>query len=84
MAVLSDTDRARITAEIESDISRTHTSVGTLLSEDIRAFVNATDDWQNSNAASFNSSLPAKAQSDLSATQKNDGFRRVADARWGG
>ncbi len=81
MAVLSDTVRAEITAEIESAISRSHASVGTMLSEDIRAFVDATDDWQDAGAASFNSSLPAKAQTELTAALKSNGFRRVAKAR---
>lgn len=84
MAVLSDVERAQITAEIESDISRTHTSIGSMLSADIRAAVNATDDWYEGKAAEYNVALPASARSNLTANQKNELSKRVADARWGG
>ncbi len=51
------------------------------LSADLLAAVNATDTWINDNQGAFNSSLPAAAQSGLTATQKTLMFCAVALAR---
>ena len=48
---------------------------------DLQAAVNATDTWIDANAASYNTALPAAAQSGLTATHKTLPFCAVALAR---
>lgn len=68
MAVLSDNDRAAVAADGMRDAR-----LGTLpnmLKSDWRAAVNAADDWANSNAASFNTALPATFRNNATNAQK--------------
>lgn len=69
MAVLSDPDRAGLHAQIMHDLSVDHDSCA-VTKADLRAALNAADDWANSNAASFNSALPLPARTALTAQQK--------------
>lgn len=48
---------------------------------DLQAAVNATDTWIDQNQGSFNTALPAAAQSNLTAAQKTLLFCAVALAR---
>lgn len=66
MAVLSDNDRIDSWAEF----MRLNTEGIGISKADLRAAVNAADDWANSNAASFNSALPQPARGSLSSAQK--------------
>lgn len=84
MATLSENFREQISVTIQSEISSDSISVGSMTSSDIRAAVDATDDWQDSNAVSYNIALPSAAQSNLSAILKNRLFNLVAKVRWGG
>ena len=84
MAILSDNFREQISVTIQSEISSNRVSVGSMTSSDIRAAVNATDDWQDSNAVSYNTALPSAAQSDLSPALKSRLFHLVAKIRWEG
>ena len=68
MAVLSDTDRSGVTRDYQRD-SQTGT-FGAVLRADIRAAVNAADDWVVANATSFNNALPTAAKNNLTAAQK--------------
>lgn len=69
MAVLSNADRESLFGEIARDLSiaRSSTSVQ---KNDLRAAVNASDDWAEANAASFNAALPQPARGALTAAQK--------------
>jgi len=67
MTVLSDENRAIIRSEWMRDDTG---EWGAVTKPDLRAAVNAADDWVNGNAASFNGALPALAQSELTASQK--------------
>lgn len=51
--------------------------------DDLRAAIDATDAWIDSNAGAFNSALPAAAQSGLNATEKTVLFCFVALKRAG-
>jgi len=66
MAVLSDADRALTHAE--------WMSLGnfppTVLKADLRAAVNAVDDWVDTNAAAYNTALPQPFRGDATAAQK--------------
>jgi hypothetical protein len=80
MAVLDPTNRARAAAQWMRD----NTAVlGALSKADLRAAVDATDDWIDSNAASFNQALPVAARTELTATQKTFLFCYVALRRAG-
>lgn len=69
MAVLSDEERRRCWARIMRDIAwRAWPS--DLPKSDLRAAVNAVDDWAESNAASYNSALPAAYRTTATADQK--------------
>jgi hypothetical protein len=80
MAELSTADRQRIWRGIQRYASGLNQAVA-LNKAEIQAAVNAADTWINDNAASFNSSLPAAAQSGLTAAQKTLLFCAVALAR---
>jgi hypothetical protein len=69
VAVLSDTDRVSVWASLMRAVSDARESVA-LTKIELRAAIDATDDWVNTNAASFNSALPAAARSSLTARQK--------------
>jgi hypothetical protein len=66
MAVLTTNDRADCTADY---IRTTAIALG-LTKAQVRAAIDATDDWANSNATSFNQALPLPARTTLSAAQK--------------
>jgi hypothetical protein len=53
-----------------------------LTKADLLAAVNATDQWVEDNKASFNSALPAAAQSGLTAAQKAELMVFVVRRRW--
>ena len=66
MAVLSDADRATLAAQWMRD----NKEAISILKADVRAAVNAADDWANTNAANYNNALPTAAKNNLSAQQK--------------
>lgn len=80
MAVLSDAHRQSLRDEamrISSDLNVPLAVVKSAL----RAAVDATDDWIDDNAASFNSALPTAARNNLTAKQKTQLFMIVARKR---
>lgn len=80
MAVLSDADRAKVNAGLMRFLSAnadTYLFTG-LTKNDLRAAVNSTDSWIDSNQSSYNSALPAAAQSNLTAAEKTLLFCAVA------
>lgn len=50
--------------------------------QDIRAAVNAIDDWIEGNVASFNAAIPEPARSGLTSKQKAKLFMLVINKRW--
>jgi hypothetical protein len=81
MAVLSDPDRADLHTRIMADLSADHESCA-VTKADLRAALNAADDWANANAASFNSALPVPARTALTAQQKARLLMAVLRRRW--
>ena len=69
MPTLSNADRAQAWAELMRRESAARNTID-LTKPDLRAALNAVDDWVEANAASFNSALPQPARSSLSARQK--------------
>lgn len=67
MAVLADTDRTECWADL---MRRPDLGSMPLAKADLRAVVNAIDDWVVANAAAFNTALPQPGRTALSAAQK--------------
>lgn len=70
MATLSDTDRAAVAAEYQSDPDLAGESFGAMAKADLRAAANALDDFLNNNAAAINGAIPQPARGALTARQK--------------
>ncbi len=66
MAALSAQVRADATAEIQ----RTSDCPGGITKADLRAAIDAADDWADANASSYNLALPVAARNALTAKQK--------------
>lgn len=79
MAVLSDEERRRTTAQW----MRANLEAVSITKADLRAAVNATDQWIDDNASAYNLALPQPARGALSATQKTLLFVYVAMRRRG-
>ena len=69
MAVLSDQNRASLQTAFASELSSLRESC-TVSRADLRAAVNALDDFLNTNAAAINTAIPQPARSNLSTPQK--------------
>ena len=69
MAVLSGSDRKSAWANFMQQASNEHLPVPITKAE-LRAAVDAADQWVSDNQASFNSALPLPARSNLTASQK--------------
>jgi hypothetical protein len=80
MAVLDTTNRARVTAQVMRNGIGTF---GGMTKADLRAAVDATDQWIEDNGATYNLSLPQPARGALTATQKTLLFCFVAMRRAG-
>ena len=67
MAVLPDNDRAAVWAKwMQENVEL----CGALTKADLRAAVNAADQWSDDNDTSFNTALPQPARGVLTAKQK--------------
>ena len=83
MAVLTDQNRKELWAEYMSDASALFESIGTtMLKADLRAIVDATDQWISDNKVSFNNALPNPGKTQLTSRQKTKIFMMVAAKRW--
>ena len=79
MAVLSDNDRANIAAKFQRIFSNVNGGAGVLTKADIRAWVNAVDDWRDANASAHNSAIPQPARSAASTKQKVSMLKEIID-----
>lgn len=69
MAVLPDADRAGVWAEFMQRLSREAQGIA-ITKADLRAAVNALDDFLNTNAAAINTAIPQPARGSLTVAQK--------------
>lgn len=69
MAFLNAGDRLAVSAQLMSDASARRDALA-LTKGDLRAAVNAIDDWVDANAAAFNSAIPLPARTALTAKMK--------------
>jgi hypothetical protein len=81
MAVLDETSRADLFARFMQTSSGDREGLP-LTKAELRAAVNATDDWIDANAASYNNAIPAAARSALTAKQKARLLTAVANRRF--
>lgn len=81
MAVLSSEQRAKIRSRMAQRLSAANEACG-LTRADFLAAVNATDQWIDDNAATYNSAIPQPARGVLTAAQKAELFSIVALARF--
>ena len=81
MAVLTDSDRYRIWAEFMRAFSNRREAVN-INKPQLRAAVDAIDNWIDANQASFNNALPEPAKSALSAKHKAELLTAVIKRRW--
>lgn len=82
MAVLSDSDRAELWAEFMRELSRDRDPIGDMTKADLRAAVNAIDNFLNTNAAALNSAIPQPARGVLTTSQKARLLRAVTTQRY--
>ncbi len=81
MAVLPDTVREEVWGEFMRKLSERREAIF-LNKIDLRAALNATDQWIDNNAAAFNASLPVAARTNLTTAQKAELFLFVAARRF--
>lgn len=80
MAVLDDAARAALWAQFMRDNRETCA----VTKPDLRAAVNALDDFLNTKATEVNNALPAAARTGLTTQQKARLLAYVVIRRWGG
>jgi hypothetical protein len=80
VAVLSDGDRAVVWTQW----MRLNAESCPITKADLRAAVNALDDFLETNASAINTAIPQPARGSLSAAQKARLLGYVATKRWGG
>jgi hypothetical protein len=82
MAVLSDADRELVHRSFEDDQFNRPRTPTSLSRADIRAAVNAIDDYFDANASNINSAIPQPARGMLTAQQKARLFVWVIERRY--
>lgn len=82
MAVLSDPDRVAVWAEFMRDVVNINATASGLTKAQLRAAVDAIDQWNEDNQASFNSAIPLPARTSLTAKQKATLQLMVITRRW--
>ena len=70
MAILPDADRQALWARFMAEMSSRREPCGFLTKADLRAAVNAIDNWVEVNAAAFNQAVPFPARTQVTARQK--------------
>ena len=69
MAVLDEASRTEVWAELMRKYSRDGETIG-ITKQDLRAAVDALDDFMDANAATINNALPQPAKAELTSAQK--------------
>lgn len=82
MAVLSDPDRELVCAEFMRTLTPNTETIFGLSKVELRAAVNAADQWADDNAASFNTAIPQPARGAMTAKQKARLLVWVVERRW--
>ena len=81
MAIMSGNQRAGCRRDVMSDLSDAREPCG-LSKSDLRAAIDAIDQWIHDNAAAFNAAIPQPARSTLTSAQKARLFAAVVRHRF--
>lgn len=81
MAILSDADRRDLWAQYMRDISDLREPCA-INKTDLRAALDAMDQWVSDNQASFNAAIPLPARTALTSSQKARGLMLVISKRF--
>lgn len=82
MAVLSDPNRESVWADFMRTLTPNGETSPLMTKADLRAAVNAADDWADTNASSFNTALPTAFKNNATAKQKARLLVWVVEKRW--
>lgn len=82
MAAMTSGQRAAVARDVMDDLSRLRVVLGALTKAELRAAIDAADQWASDNAASYNTALPQPARSVLTAAQKANILAFVVRARY--
>lgn len=82
MAVLSNADRAALHAEFMRVFENISNGAGVLTKAQLRAAVDAVDDWAEANATEYNTAIPLPARTALTSRQKASLLVYVTRRRW--
>ena len=81
MAVMTSGQRATCATSMMADLSRLRTQLGVLTKAELRAAIDAADQWASDNASAYNAALPQPARSVLTAAMKSQLLAAVILAR---
>lgn len=81
MAILDETNRQKVWAIYMREISSAREVIN-LRKSDLRAAVDAIDQWVEDNQASYNTALPPAARTNLTAKQKSNLLMYVVRRRF--
>lgn len=79
MALLTAQQRAEVTAEL---MRRNPTSFGGITKAQLRAVVDAADDWANTNAAAYNAAVPQPQRGVMATEEKALALSLVIERRY--
>jgi hypothetical protein len=82
MAVLSDPERAALWAEFMRANENINNGAGVLTKAQLRAAIDAVDQWCEDNATAFNTAIPQPARGALTSRQKAALLVYVTKRRW--
>jgi hypothetical protein len=82
MAILSNNDRAAVWADFMRDTANISNGAGGLTKAQLRAAVDAVDQWVDDNATAFNTAIPSAARTALTSRQKAALLLYVVRRRW--
>lgn len=78
---LVENERKAVWRQWMREWSKTHRSIA-LTKADLRAAVDAVDNWIDANQASYNNALPANVRSELTTEEKAELLMYVVDRRF--
>lgn len=82
MATMTTGQRAACASALMNDFSQRRSVLAPLTKADLRAAVDAADQWVSDNAAAFNAALPVAARGALTAAQKSHLLTAAIQARF--
>lgn len=82
MALLTDEQRRKVHGMFSTATSHRRVPIGSLSKTDVRAAVDAIDDWVEDNMGAFNQALPEPARTELPTRLKVELLHYVMKIKW--